>query len=119
MYSIDMVMTLAVRIIALDLEIAGRLKAEDVPTWLITIPGIGPLNATATVAIAADRNIPQRAPLRRLASVIYGRPGEAKLFWFFDAVVGCCHLSGLSMRRGCAAGNARTDSYQTSCSQAH
>ena len=49
---IDMVMTLAARITALDREIARRAKEEDVPTRLMTIPGIGPITATAIAAIA-------------------------------------------------------------------
>ncbi len=49
---IDMVMTLAARITELDREIARRAKEEDVPTRLMTIPGIGPITATAIAAIA-------------------------------------------------------------------
>jgi transposase len=45
---VDMVMTLAARITELDREI----EEEDVPTRLMTIPGIGPITATAIAAIA-------------------------------------------------------------------
>jgi transposase len=36
----------------LDQEIARRAKAEDVPRRLMTIPGIGPITATALAALA-------------------------------------------------------------------
>lgn len=47
-----MVATLAEKIRELDLEIARRAKEEDVPARLMTIPGIGPITATALAALA-------------------------------------------------------------------
>ena len=49
---IDMVATLTVRVTDLDREIARRAKDEDVPARLMTIPGIGPITATAIAALA-------------------------------------------------------------------
>jgi transposase len=49
---VDMVATLNGRIIELDREIARRAKDEDVPARLMTIPGIGPITATAIAALA-------------------------------------------------------------------
>lgn len=49
---VDMVATLADRITELDRAIARRAKDEDVPGRLMTIPGIGPITATAIAALA-------------------------------------------------------------------
>jgi transposase len=49
---IGMVMMLAEQISALDREIAKRAKEEDVPSRLMTIPGVGPITATAIAALA-------------------------------------------------------------------
>ena len=49
---VDMVATLNERIAGLDREIATRAKTEDVPARLMTIPGIGPVTATAIAALA-------------------------------------------------------------------
>ena len=43
---------LAARIAELDREIARRAKEEDVPARLMTIPGVGPITATAIAALA-------------------------------------------------------------------
>lgn len=48
----DMVATLAIRVTELDREIARRAKDEDVPARLMTIPGVGPITATAIAALA-------------------------------------------------------------------
>lgn len=47
-----MVMMLAEQISALDREIARRAKEEDMPSRLMTIPGVGPITATAIAARA-------------------------------------------------------------------
>jgi transposase len=49
---IGMVMMLAEQISALDREIAKRAKEEDMPSRLMTIPGVGPITATAIAALA-------------------------------------------------------------------
>jgi transposase len=49
---IGMVMMLAKQISALDREIARRAKEEDMPSRLMTIPGVGPITATAIAALA-------------------------------------------------------------------
>lgn len=49
---IGMVMMLAEQISALDREIARRAKEEDIPSRLMTIPGVGPITATAIAALA-------------------------------------------------------------------
>lgn len=49
---IDMVAVLTGRVAELDRTIACRAKNEDVPTRLMTIPGIGPITATAIAALA-------------------------------------------------------------------
>jgi transposase len=49
---VDMVATLTTRVTDLDREIARRPKDEDVPVRLMTMPGIGPINATAIAALA-------------------------------------------------------------------
>jgi transposase len=49
---IGMVMMLAEQISALDREIARRAKEEDMPSRLMTIPGVGPITATAIAALA-------------------------------------------------------------------
>jgi len=49
---VDMVATLTIRVTDLDREIAKRAKDEDVPARLMTIPGIGPITATAIAALA-------------------------------------------------------------------
>lgn len=48
----DMVGVLDSQIKLLDQEIARRAKTEDVPRRLMTIPGIGPITATALAALA-------------------------------------------------------------------
>lgn len=48
----NMVATLAEKIREPDLEIARRAKEEDIPARLMTIPGIGPITATAIAALA-------------------------------------------------------------------
>jgi transposase len=48
----DMVTLLGQRITRLDQEIARRARTEDVPSRLMTIPGIGPITATAIAALA-------------------------------------------------------------------
>lgn len=47
-----MIMMLAEQISALDREIARRAKEEDMPSRLMTIPGVGPITATAIAALA-------------------------------------------------------------------
>ena len=66
---IDMVITLAARITDLDREIARRAKEEDVPTRLMTIPGIGPI---------LRRRLPQsRRRSRHSAKGVTLPPGSA------------------------------------------
>lgn len=48
---VDMVMLLDERIVRLDQEIRRRARQEDGPARLMTIPGIGPITATALVAL--------------------------------------------------------------------
>ncbi len=48
----DMVTLLDERIARLDQEIRRRAREEDVPARLMTIPGIGPITATALAALA-------------------------------------------------------------------
>lgn len=48
----DMIAILGERITRLDHEIARRAKTEDIPRRLMTIPGIGPITATALAALA-------------------------------------------------------------------
>ena len=48
----DMVGLLDERIARLDQEIRRRAREEDVPSRLMTIPGIGPITATALAALA-------------------------------------------------------------------
>jgi transposase len=49
---VDMVGLLDERIARLDQEIRRRAREEDVPARLMTIPGIGPITATALAALA-------------------------------------------------------------------
>jgi transposase len=49
---IGMVTTLAEQISTLDREIARRAKEDDVPSRLMTIPGVGPITATAIAVLA-------------------------------------------------------------------
>jgi len=49
---VEMLRLLQVQIAALDREIAERAKADDAPRRLMTVPGIGPLIATAIEALA-------------------------------------------------------------------
>lgn len=49
---VDMVGLLDERIARLDQEIRRRAREEDVPSRLMTIPGIGPITATALAALA-------------------------------------------------------------------
>lgn len=49
---VDMVSLLDERIARLDQEIRRRAREEDVPARLMTIPGIGPITATALAALA-------------------------------------------------------------------
>jgi len=49
---LDMVALLEKRIARLDREIAHRAKTEDIPSRLMTIPGVGPITATAAAALA-------------------------------------------------------------------
>ena len=49
---VEMLRLLQDQIAALDREIAGRAKADDVARRLMTVPGIGPLIATAIEALA-------------------------------------------------------------------
>lgn len=61
------------RIGALDREIMRRAKADEAARRLMTIPGIGPVTATALLALAPaaatfrSRDIQKRTRLRRLA----------------------------------------------------
>jgi transposase len=48
----EMVALLGQRITRLDQEIARRARTEDVPSRLMTIPGVGPITATAIAALA-------------------------------------------------------------------
>jgi transposase len=57
---LDMISILDERITQLDREIARRAKAEDVPARLMTIPGIGPITATALAALAPPPETFQR-----------------------------------------------------------
>lgn len=49
---VGMVSLLEERVAQLDREIAHRAKNEDIPSRLMTIPGIGPITATALAALA-------------------------------------------------------------------
>jgi len=49
---INMVKILNEQIARLDQEITRRAKAEDIPRRLMTIPGVGPITATALAALA-------------------------------------------------------------------
>jgi transposase len=49
---VDMVDLLDERIARLDQEIRRRAREEDMPSRLMTIPGIGPITATALAALA-------------------------------------------------------------------
>ena len=49
---IDMLEGLTDRVAQLDREIAKRAKEEDIPARLMTIPGVGPITATAIAALA-------------------------------------------------------------------
>lgn len=53
---IDTLETLDRQIAVLDVEIARRAKTEDIPRRLMTIPGIGPITATAVAALAPPAN---------------------------------------------------------------
>ena len=59
---------LQTRIAVLDVEIARRAKTNALAKRLMTIPGVGPVVATALVALApAAADLPARPRLRRLA----------------------------------------------------
>ena len=79
-----MLRALAGQIVALDAEIAARAKRDDGARRLMTIPGIGPLIATAIEALApAGRDLPRRARLCRLgwadpAAAVDGRQAAAR-----------------------------------------
>ncbi len=49
---LEMIAILDERVKQLDREIAQRAKTEDIPARLMTIPGIGPITATALAALA-------------------------------------------------------------------
>lgn len=49
---ISMVATLDERIERLDRDISQRARTEDIPSRLMTIPGVGPISATALAALA-------------------------------------------------------------------
>ena len=49
---VQMLRTLQGEVVALDQEIAARAKADDIARRLMTVPGIGPLIATAIEALA-------------------------------------------------------------------
>jgi transposase len=49
---IGMVKILNEQVAQLDQEISRRAKAEDIPCRLMTIPGVGPITATAMAALA-------------------------------------------------------------------
>src|SRR5262245_20116928 len=49
---LEMISILDERVKQLDREIAQRAKTEDIPKRLMTIPGIGPITATAIAALA-------------------------------------------------------------------
>jgi transposase len=49
---VDMLAELGKRVAALDKEIARRASEDEVARRLMTIPGIGPITATAIAAIA-------------------------------------------------------------------
>ena len=49
---LGMVRTLNEQVALLDQEIGRRARAEDIPSRLMTIPGIGPITATALAALA-------------------------------------------------------------------
>jgi transposase len=53
---IDTLVTLDKQIAVLDVEIARRAKTEDIPRRLMTIPGVGPITATAISALAPPAN---------------------------------------------------------------
>ncbi len=52
----DSLLAIQARIAVLDREIAARAKADPVAKRLMTIPGVGPISATALVALAPDAN---------------------------------------------------------------
>ncbi len=51
----DSLLAIQARIAVLDREIAARAKADPVAKRLMTIPGVGPISATALVALASTR----------------------------------------------------------------
>ena len=71
---VDMIMRLAARITELDREIARRAKEEDVPTRLMTIPGIGPITATAIAAIAPPIETFRKGRDFAVSAVVRPRP---------------------------------------------
>ena len=64
----DSLQAIQERISVLDREIAARAKADPVARRLMTIPGVGPVVATALVALApGSEHVPPWARLRGLA----------------------------------------------------
>jgi transposase len=66
---VEMLAELDRRFAALDKEIARRARENEVARRLMTIPGIGPITATAIAAIARPADVRQGARLRRLGGV--------------------------------------------------
>ena len=60
---LDLLASLNGRIAILDKEIARRAREDEVSRRLMTIPGIGPISATAIAALA-----PRSRPLPRAAT---------------------------------------------------
>jgi transposase len=108
---IEMLTGLDARIAALDKEIARRAREDEVARRLMTIPGIGPITATAL-----QRSLlrPRRSLKVTTSQLGWGQNRKARKYrdsslmthlWTplrlqaafrrSDAVVGCCHLSGL------------------------
>ena len=48
------------RYVVLDREIAKRAREDEDARRLMTIPGIGPITATALLALAPPTDLPQR-----------------------------------------------------------
>ncbi|MCH4152373.1 MAG: IS110 family transposase [Sphingobium sp.] len=53
----DMIGVLDTQIGQLDMEISRRAKTDDIPRRLMTIPGIGPITATALAALAPPSEV--------------------------------------------------------------
>lgn len=64
----DTISTLDGRIAQLDAEIARRAREDETARRPMTIPGVGPITATAMAARAARRCLPAGPRLRRIGA---------------------------------------------------